>query len=276
MKKRRVLRRTKTPVATRLREALADADWSIYRLHQELARVGVKGSSYANVTAACEGESRPGGKKSWKHPQPFTPTVPFIQAAAKLLKVSPSWLAFGEGSKTPAAAIVAEVSAEVRAREAREAAMFEEIGRVGELVDRHHKAVQSAFERAFPPAQIYAQGDMEPVWEVAVRPWFSGRHRFAVRGDNQKMVDLAAARAVGRAFAAPLKALKVDPNRLSRWQLQQYPRILAAALEVLLLEPGDLTHFVYRVGKAPTGARARVRRHTGKAAPGAPTGARTG
>ena len=101
---------------------------------------------------------------------------------------------------------------------------------------RHEQRVRAAFARAFPAAY-----DDESLWEAAAGPWRSACWRFAPPPKAKEPVpigpaaELAAARAVGQAIAAPLKALRVDPRRISPWQLGQYVQLVSCALETVLV-----------------------------------------
>lgn len=102
---------------------------------------------------------------------------------------------------------------------------------------RHEQRVRAAFAQACP----VALGEDAATWAAAERPWHYACWRFAPQPKADEWVtigpaaELAAAKAVGRALALPLRALRVGDYTISPWQFNQYVRLASAALEVVLV-----------------------------------------
>lgn len=72
-------------------------------------------------------------------------------------------------------------------------------------------------------------------------PWYRALWRFAAAdGKITAASQIKAARAVGRAFAAPLRALGIQTADVSPWQVEHFTLLLRAALEVLVIGPPEI------------------------------------
>ncbi len=76
-------------VGARLQERLAERNRSIREFVSDLEAAGVANSAYSSVFRYVKGE--------------VAPSLTWIEEAARVLRVRPAWLAFGETPKSPAA-----------------------------------------------------------------------------------------------------------------------------------------------------------------------------
>lgn len=133
--------------------------------------------------------------------------------------------------------------------------------------ERHQVRIQAAFAAAFPAAR-----DDQTLWEAAAGSWYFACRRFVPQPRANEVVEIgaaaqvAAARAVGQALAAPLAALRVSDRDLSPWRRGQYARLISAALETVLV---GVPEFQYRPlylsvrkprGQTPRRSATRLRR----------------
>ena len=270
---------TRQDVVTRLEQARTEAGLNISELQRRLKGMRVRGASYPNVHAILKGRQVPG--------------VAFLEAAAQVLRVPTAWLMLGEGHETPAAGIVADAArfraavppedwlrrmtrdgkltreaaiSQWQERQQREEPLLRRAAAAAADYRRHDDAVRAAFKRAF---SFHSSGDADE-WAAASRPWYYARWRFAPHPEVEigPAAEVAAARAMGRALAAPLRALGIEHDSVSPWRLRQYVTLVSAALEAVLIGKAELEHrpaLVVTIGKSRGRARQLYRERLAKA-----------
>jgi len=248
--------RASNDVARRLTDAREEGGLSIRQFQKKLTGARVPGASYPNVHAILQGDQ--------------APSIAFLEGAARVLRVSAAWLAFGVDPRPPATGIVADAArfraavpnedwlrrvtrdgkltrdaaiAQWQERQQREEPLIRRAEAANADYHRHAEVVRAAFKRTF---SFHPSGDADE-WAAASRPWYYARWRFApgpkVAGGWVEIgpsADLAAARAMGRALAAPLRALGIKYFDVSPWQLHQYVTLVSAALEAVLIGKAEV------------------------------------
>ena len=185
-------------LAERLNGELDLKGWGTRRFVKEMREADPgwkgKGVSHARVKAFREGTDQP--QLSW------------VESAAALLDVSPSWLAFGEGPRT---------------EEARAAGG-------GGLRLKITREVEEIFHQTLPYKQL-DQPSQSILWDTML---YCRRIKFPPASETTNSLERAlaeAARYVARIIAAALNEVEDKPNRL---QLNLFIQIMSRAILLML------------------------------------------
>lgn len=228
-------------ISERLQKELKDQKpaWTTRKFQiavEKEAGEGARGTSYASVYEYVEGKGR------------TEPPLSFLRPAARVLGVSPRWLAFGGRYRT--------------LEEEAAGAVADSGGASGD--DSNLTASRADLEKAFleglpalsaaGPASWHTIGDLYSQYSSAriediLGPGMREGMELVASGKDHDPVaykqvtqraQIAAARRVAELVGAAAKAADVDLLKLSRWGLDRYIQITSQALSVLFGPAGPL------------------------------------
>jgi len=173
---------------------------SITWLQEQLEGDGVEGSKYSNVQRYVAGNGK----------SPPSPT--WLQGAAKVLDVRPGWLAFGDGERTEPE----ELKRVLRARAMKRAEEFGEDTEAALRKGLGRDPLPNYFDTALRCTYEYFT-TVAPVMKIGP--------------------DLA--REVGKAIAAPIRTLGLDPANFTQENYDHYVAAVAESLRFLIAKMSD-------------------------------------